>query len=88
MPPLRALLSGLGAAIGISIVAYPVAIWAFHPFSGPIDALSQSTNLERALAAALSVATFLAVAWRVYRGASAKAEMDRALDAYSDSGDS
>ena len=70
------------AAVVVALITFPIAVWAFHPWEGPIDGYSRATLPERYFALAFSSAVFLATLWRLLRGGTIREEMRRLLDSF------
>ena len=68
------------AAVLIGLIAFPLAVTAFHPWEGPIDGYSRATPAERYFALAFSIAVFAATLWRLLRGRTVLEEMKRLGD--------
>jgi hypothetical protein len=68
------------AAVVIALVAFPLAVLAFHPWEGPIDGYSRATQPERYFALAFSAVVLVATLWRLFRGSTVREEISRAMD--------
>jgi hypothetical protein len=68
-----------GALIGLAFI--PLTVWAFSPFSGPLEAWQSAASGVRLFGIAFGIAAFLVVAWRIARGSTASQQLRAAADA-------
>jgi hypothetical protein len=68
------------AAVAIALISFPLIVFSFHPFEGPVDGYSSSTQPERYFALAGSVVVLVYALWRLLRGPTLREQLGRAMN--------